>query len=131
MIKLFIFLLPWEASAYSWLHMWYNGQNLLLCSVLHLHVIVCVCVCSSSLILSEPSHHRCKTKIPRASSKELRSPFPNFYETELCCTYLIQIWIPYKWERLGLFFNPRRNPDFISLVRKLLISGWPEFHTRF
>lgn len=90
-----------------------------------------LCVCSSSLVLSEPSHHGCKTKIPRASSKELRSPFPNFYETELCCTYLIQIWIPYKWESFRTFLNPRRNPDFISLVRKLLISGWPEFHTRF
>lgn len=43
-IKFPVFLLPWETSAQSWLHLCYNGQNPLVCSAFHLRVCVCVCV---------------------------------------------------------------------------------------
>lgn len=43
-IKFPVFLLPWETSAQSWLHLCYNGQNPLVCSAFHLRACVCVCV---------------------------------------------------------------------------------------
>lgn len=92
-IKFPVFLLPWETSAQSWLHLCYNGQNPLVCSAFHLRACVCVqghlftCLLlthfgwSLQILLLEPCHHSWKSKIPMVSSKEIPSSFTNCPET--------------------------------------------------
>lgn len=117
-IKFPVFLLPWETSAQSWLHLCYNGQNPLVCSAFHLRA--CVCVCSRSsfyLFTSDPPWvissdfvvGTLLSQLEKQNSHGFLQGNPKFlhklsWNIELCGTYLILINMEFEFIRFRTFF---------------------------
>lgn len=114
-IKFPVFLLPWETSAQSWLHLCYNGQNPLVCSAFHLRVCVCVCVFKviffTCLLLTHLgwSLQISLLELEKQNSHGFLQGNPKFlhklsWNIELCGTYLILINMEFEFVRFRTFF---------------------------
>lgn len=111
-----MFLLPWEISAQSWLHMCYNGQNPLVCSPFHLKACVCVfevifftCLLLIHLGWSLQIFGTFLSQLEKQNSHSFLRGNPKFlhklsWKIKLCGTYLILINTELEFIRFRTFF---------------------------